>query len=60
MSQQRPVLKGIEIVIIVVVTEFMNEGDAIPLVQGLESSPHMLVEGGKELLDVGIRGQASL
>src|SRR5947209_5073519 len=60
MSKQRPVLEGVEAVIVIMITEFVDESDTIPLMQGLQSSPHPLVVLREELLDVRIVTIASL
>src|SRR6266568_2909695 len=54
MSKHRPVLKAIEIIIFVTVTQFMDECNAVQLVQWLQRRPYMLVECCEELLDVRI------
>src|SRR5207248_3778693 len=51
MSQQGPVLKTIQTVIVIMVAEFVDEGNTIYLMQGFQSGPYSLVVLEEELLN---------
>src|SRR5215470_14799062 len=59
MSQERPVLEGIEMIVVVVVAEFVNESDAIQLMQRFQCGPDALIVCSEELLDSWIVSIAS-
>src|SRR5260221_13536210 len=54
MSEERPVLESVEMIVVVVVAEFVNERDAIKFMQRLQCSPDALIVFSEELLDIWI------